>query len=277
MGRTKRSDSHQTTKGTQGAPQTGPLDGYLRSPGRQPRATSGHKMADDHAPSLPPDTLEPSLSATLHEAIRSEVATFQRDIAAQVGHIQNLEATHLTSVSRLDATDAAVARQGNMLLQLRRQTENLDNRSHRSNIRIRNLPESAGEEDVTATLTALFRDILGPDSPQRIDFDRAHRALRPRTTDNAPRDIICCLHEYKVKELIMNKARTKPTWRFQGAEAWAYPTQRSLTGSWAHWNRGLTNQLRELQGGAEKTRRTGNQHPDTKTQHSPETNTFHNR
>ncbi|CAH2222716.1 Hypothetical predicted protein [Pelobates cultripes] len=96
-------------------------------------------MADDQAPSPPPDTQEPSLadiraniraltgamvtksdlqtlSATLYEAIRSEVATIQRDIAAQDGRIQNLEATHLTSVSILDATDAAVARQDNMLL-----------------------------------------------------------------------------------------------------------------------------------------------------------------
>ncbi|CAH2283767.1 Hypothetical predicted protein [Pelobates cultripes] len=209
-------------------------------------------MADDRTSAQPPDTQEPSLSdiradiraltgamvtkadlqalsATLHEAIRSEVATIQRDIVAQDGRIQTLEATQLTASSRLDATDAAVTRQGNMLLQLRRQTEDLDNRGRRSNIRIRNLPEAAGEEDVQATLTALFREILGPDSPPRIDLDRAHRALRPRNADNTPRDVICCLHEYRVKEMIMNKARLKPTWRFQGAEVALYQDLSPLT------------------------------------------------
>ncbi|CAH2324763.1 Hypothetical predicted protein, partial [Pelobates cultripes] len=37
-----------------------------------------------------------ALSANLHVAIRSEVATLQRDIAAQDGHIQALEATNQT-------------------------------------------------------------------------------------------------------------------------------------------------------------------------------------
>ncbi|CAH2250750.1 Hypothetical predicted protein, partial [Pelobates cultripes] len=134
-----------TTKGTQGTPLTGPLDWYLRTPGRKPRAPPGPKMADDQEPSLADIRADiraltgtmvtkadlQALSATLHEVIRSEVATIQRDLTAQDGRLRHLEATHLTTTSRLDATDAAVTRQGNMLLQLRRQTEYLDNRGRR--------------------------------------------------------------------------------------------------------------------------------------------------
>ncbi|CAH2295695.1 Hypothetical predicted protein [Pelobates cultripes] len=61
-----------------------------------------------------------ALFANLHEAIRSEVATIQRDIAAQDGRIQSLEATNQTTVNRLEATNTAITKQGTMLLQLRR-------------------------------------------------------------------------------------------------------------------------------------------------------------
>ncbi|CAH2293578.1 Hypothetical predicted protein [Pelobates cultripes] len=203
MGRNKRPVSHPTETGPQQSQQTGTLDGYLRTPTRQPRAVTGSKMADDRAPAQVPDAQEPSLadiradiralieamvtksdlqalSANLHEVIRSEVATLQRDLTAQDGHIQTLEGAQQTAATSIEATNAAVARQGAMLLQIRRQTEDLDNRGCRSNIRIRNIPEAPGEEDVGAMLTDLFR---------------AHKALRPRTTENPPRDIICGLHE----------------------------------------------------------------------------------
>ncbi|CAH2293435.1 Hypothetical predicted protein, partial [Pelobates cultripes] len=91
-------------------------------------------------------------------------------------------------------------------------TEDLDNRSRRSNIRMRGLPEPSTEEDVEASLKALFREILGADMPDSITFDRTHRANRPRPADNTPRDVICCLHNYKHKEKIMLKARSRPLW-----------------------------------------------------------------
>ncbi|CAH2300905.1 Hypothetical predicted protein [Pelobates cultripes] len=222
MGRNKMPDSHPTETEPQQSQQTGTLDGYLRTPTRQPHTVTGSKKADVRAPAQVLDAQEPSLadiradiralteamvtksdlqalSANLHEVIRSEVATLQRDLTAQDGRIQTLEGTQQTAATRIEATNAAIARQGAMLLQIRRQTEDLDNRGRRSNIRIHNIPEAPGEEDVGAMLTDLFREILGPDAPQHFDFDRAHRALRPRTTENPLRDIICCLHEYRIK------------------------------------------------------------------------------
>ncbi|CAH2300262.1 Hypothetical predicted protein [Pelobates cultripes] len=88
------------------------------------------------------------LSDSLHEAIRTEVTTTKRDIDAHDGRMHTLETAQQAITSRIEASNAAVARQGSMLLHLRRQTEDLDNRGRRSNIRIRNLPESTGEESV---------------------------------------------------------------------------------------------------------------------------------
>ncbi|CAH2223222.1 Hypothetical predicted protein, partial [Pelobates cultripes] len=138
-----------------------------------------------------------STSDTLHEAICLEVAMLGNDIAAQGNRIQVLKVAEQAMTGLIEADNPAITRQGTILLNLRRQAEDLDNRGRRSNIRIRNLPEPNGDENVEATLTTLLEEILGPDTPPSITFDRAHRATRPRTADNSPRDIICCLHEYR--------------------------------------------------------------------------------
>ncbi|CAH2224144.1 Hypothetical predicted protein [Pelobates cultripes] len=189
-----------------------------------------------------------STSDTLHEAIRAEVAMLGNDIAAQGNHIHSLEQA---MTGRIEANNLAINQQGIILLHLRLQAEDLDNRGRRSNIRVRNLPESNGEENVETTLTTLFKEILGPDAPPNIRFDRAHRATRSRNIDNSPRDIVCCLHKFKLKELIMSKARSKQSWPFQGAENYGL----------AHWHK-------ELHDAAEKTHRVDCLHTDPATRRS---------
>ncbi|CAH2276127.1 Hypothetical predicted protein [Pelobates cultripes] len=81
-------------------------------------------------------------------------------------------------------------------------TEELDNRSRRSNIRIRGVPEPQGEEDVEGLLTALFHLILGDGGSDQIRFDR---------------------------ETIMRKARSCPTWSFQETEVSIYNDLSCLT------------------------------------------------
>ncbi|CAH2312183.1 Hypothetical predicted protein [Pelobates cultripes] len=231
MGRTKRPDGSQTPRGHPNFSQTGPMDRYLASSAGASHEAAESNMAD--SPALPPasDTGGPSLAdisadilalaasmvtkedlKALSAVIRTEVTEIKADIATQAGRLQALETTVLSTTAQAETTNLAITRQGNMLLALRRQAEDLDNRGRRSN-RVHGLPESAGEEDVEATLQTLFREILGTEAPESIEFDRAHRANRARAADNTPRDIVCCLHTYKLKEKIMTKARLRPTWR----------------------------------------------------------------
>ncbi|OCT92681.1 hypothetical protein XELAEV_18015743mg [Xenopus laevis] len=74
--------------------------------------------------------------------------------------------------------------------QLQSHLDDQENRSRRNNIRIKGLPESGKPPD---------GDIV---------IDRAHRELRPRDPNSdIPRDIICRIHFYNVKEALMLKAR----------------------------------------------------------------------
>ncbi|CAH2307365.1 Hypothetical predicted protein [Pelobates cultripes] len=241
MGRTKRPDGSQTPRSNLTSSQAGPMDDYLQAPATASREQAGSTMADSPHHVQPPETAGPTLtdisadiralaaqmvtktdlqalSDDLHVAIRLEVTALRAEMTAHSGRLQTLEGNMQEAMGRTGTTTTAVTRQGNMLLALRRQTEDLDNRGRRSNIRVRGLPEPQAEEDIEATLKALFQAILGEDLPADLTFDRAHRANRPRIPDGTPRDAICCLHHYKHKERIMRKARTRPLWRFRGAD-----------------------------------------------------------
>lgn len=77
----------------------------------------------------------------------------------------------------------------------------MEDRSHRNNLRLRGLPEATGPEDLADTAVAIFRSLPG------IELDRIHRALGPKPTDPLrPRDVVCRVHHYVHKELILRKA-----------------------------------------------------------------------
>uniref|UniRef100_A0A8C5PDH8 Uncharacterized protein n=1 Tax=Leptobrachium leishanense TaxID=445787 RepID=A0A8C5PDH8_9ANUR len=113
-----------------------------------------------------------------------------------------------------DMADAhnAVVDGTNMLLRrvedIELQMEDLSNRTRRNNLRIRGLPEGAGE----GSLADLVRDLLRPLAPDLPDqawiLDRAHRALRARRAeDERPRDVIVRFLHYSTKELILRNNR----------------------------------------------------------------------
>ncbi|CAH2320148.1 Hypothetical predicted protein [Pelobates cultripes] len=155
------------------------------------------------------------LTNNIYEAIKSEVNGLKAEIKAQEHRIQQVEKRAQTTEDHSTATDTALKRQGTLILAMRRQLEDQDNRSRRNNIRVRGIPESPEGENIEEMLTSLFRIILREDTPAIIKYDRAHRALRPRPTEGTPRDIICCLHSFATKDMIMRKARSRAHWNYR--------------------------------------------------------------
>lgn len=73
---------------------------------------------------------------------------------------------------------------------------------------MRGIPEHIETAQIKPTLQAVFNDLLDRPKDTDIEFVRAHRTLAPRPSDTAPpRDIICCLQNFPLKEEILNKAR----------------------------------------------------------------------
>ncbi|CAH2293001.1 Hypothetical predicted protein [Pelobates cultripes] len=84
------------------------------------------------------------LTTTIQDALRAEMAGIRAEVTAQTGRIQELEQSQGTHAARHQATDTALARQGELLLHMRRSVEDLDNRSRRCNIRVQGVHEHEG-------------------------------------------------------------------------------------------------------------------------------------
>ncbi|CAH2224996.1 Hypothetical predicted protein [Pelobates cultripes] len=123
-----------------------------------------------------------TLTAPIQDTLRAELASIRTEVATQT-----LERSAEAQSTRVVATNTAVSRQGEKLLAMRRHLEDIANRCRRCNIQICGLPEAEEEANVEDTMSGLFRSILQDEAPQRFEFERAHRALRPRTTEDSPR------------------------------------------------------------------------------------------
>lgn len=102
--------------------------------------------------------------------------------------------------------------------------EDQENRNRRNNIRIRGLPEATGDDDLLPSVRGIFNGLLGHAADHPLKIDRVHRALRPRNlSTDIPRDVICRVHYYEEKELIMKKARDAAPLDFDGATLSFFP------------------------------------------------------
>lgn len=100
--------------------------------------------------------------------------SFQERCASQLEQAQSTQAAQVTS------------------LQLH--MEELEDRSRHNNLRLRGIPEATVLEICRQTSTSI--------APQDLEFDRALATQ----IQNRPRDIICPLHRYSQKYLILCKA-----------------------------------------------------------------------
>ncbi|CAH2285580.1 Hypothetical predicted protein [Pelobates cultripes] len=184
------------------------------------------------------------LTTTIQDALRAEMAGIRTEVASQGSRLQELEHSHAAQTTRLATTDTALTRQGDLLLQLRRSVEDLDNRGRRNNIRVCGMPETDGEEDIEESLTPLFCWIM----PEDAQLD-----IRRDTETDGPHSA--------------GQRRYPASWR-----NWASHLYKYLIGSWDLWR--LARDPNALLGDAEgdhrrnaiathKELRKNRPHPDT--------------
>uniref|UniRef100_A0A8C5LTY5 Uncharacterized protein n=1 Tax=Leptobrachium leishanense TaxID=445787 RepID=A0A8C5LTY5_9ANUR len=161
--------------------------------------------------------LRSSIMAELQH-VRQDIQglTHRVDILEQGSDSLRLAQEVSTSVLQLRSTQLR-----NMALHM----ADLDNRGRRNNLRLRGLPETETSVDhLTGMLLSIFNTLLDRTEPSTIDFVRAHRALRPKgPTGSTPRDVICCLYDYGLKEDILRKAREATHFSYEGTELQLYP------------------------------------------------------
>ncbi|CAH2305817.1 Hypothetical predicted protein, partial [Pelobates cultripes] len=157
MGRSRRTEPSQTPRGSQQHPSQGLMDPFLQptsgaggetagpaSTPPSPASSSGaeHSSLDrigeeirSIAASMATKTDLLTLTTTIQDALRAEMAGIRTEVTAHGTCIEALETAMETQSSRISSTDLAITRQGDMLLDMRRHLEDLDNRGRRCNIR----------------------------------------------------------------------------------------------------------------------------------------------
>ncbi|CAH2282734.1 Hypothetical predicted protein [Pelobates cultripes] len=192
--------------------------------------------------SLPKKEDFQSLLDEVKATLRTEISALGTSLTALETRVQALGSQGPNPhCPALQATEA----HSRHIQDLRLHIEDLDNRSRRHNIRVRGCRESDTPEDARATLTPIFNRILGRPRDARIYMDRAQKALRPKPPSGAPpRDLICHIQDFQLKEEIMRKARTERTRRIEGQAMELYNDLSHLT---LQARRALTTALQEAQ------------------------------
>lgn len=139
-----------------------------------------------------------------------------QEIRAELQTITERVDTGETSISALaqwvDSLEHSQESQATTAVELQLRLEDLEDRSHRNNLRLRGLPEATGAEDLEATVMAIFQQVLGAPPPS-LELDRVHRSLGPRSADpDRPRDVICRVHRYTQKNSFCVRLGTKERW-----------------------------------------------------------------
>lgn len=193
----------------------------------QPPAPVENNLALTQQPSLNDlRAVATDIKDTLFAAItdlRHEIQT----IAGRVQRVENTAAQHNTAIQKVHhKTDTHTLQ----LRDLQRHVEDLDNRGRRHNLRVRGLPESVDNDQILPAVTDLFNRLLDRPRHTPIAMERIHRALRPRGRDtDPPRDIVCYVNDFALKEDIFKKARDKQQLTFEGRPIHIYQDLSAIT------------------------------------------------
>ncbi|CAH2220922.1 Hypothetical predicted protein [Pelobates cultripes] len=151
-----------------------------------------------------------ALSERLGRVVREEVAQLRADMANVEARMAVAETETRALRTDLEQTNTAVMNQEADITYLTTWVDDLDNRGRRLNLRVRGVREGGPSENVPELLRQIFTHVLGGQQVPRIGLVHAHRALRPLPApEEQPRDIICCLDNYHLKEEILRTARTQ--------------------------------------------------------------------
>lgn len=81
-----------------------------------------------------------------------------------------------------------------------------------------------GDEDLLPSIWGIFSGLLGQAADHPLKIDRVHRALCPcNLSSDIPHNVICRVHYYEEKELIMKKARDDASLDFDGVTLSFFP------------------------------------------------------
>ncbi|OCT87317.1 hypothetical protein XELAEV_18021015mg, partial [Xenopus laevis] len=144
------------------------------------------------------------LVSQIEKTVREEVADLKLEMATLHSRVADAETRQDTVETATNSLIQSQSAQNKLLYSLQKRIDDLDNRGRRCNLRIRGLPEQVDGVSLQATAMKIFNHIPEQPDTHTVEFERIHRALRPKglPTDK-PRDVICCLTRFPETHLII--------------------------------------------------------------------------
>ena len=157
------------------------------------------------------------VAADIKTTLTAVITELSVEIRAVTARVQEVELHTAQQGAALRHVNSKVNANTLHLRELNRQVEELENRSRRHNVRVRGLPESVEADQITPIITGIFNNLLGRPPQTTINMERIHRALRPRgKPSDPPRDIICHIDDFLLKENILRNARLRAKYVYEG-------------------------------------------------------------
>lgn len=188
----------------------------------QATQTDAHAARDDNLETAVTKAFMVELFGAIKEDIQelrtqlaSDLREVRRDVEDIGDRVATLEEHDLHRDKDIHQLQQEIIRLREQNLNPQAHTEDLENRSRQNNIQIRNIAWRAEGENLRDFLVEMFRQILGEEAPTDIQLDRAHRVGLPRGTKAPSSDILVCVHDFQLKELILRKAREQQSFCFR--------------------------------------------------------------
>lgn len=160
-----------------------------------------------------------SVAEDIKDTLTAAISDLKIEIQAITGRIQAVEQTTALHSSKIRHQNLAIDTHTRQLRDVNRHLEDLDNRGRRHNLRLRGLPETVDADHLQSEVIHIFNNILGRPREVPIAMERIHRALRPKGKDSdPPRDVVCCIIDYRLKEDILRAARSLTPLLHNGTE-----------------------------------------------------------
>lgn len=171
-----------------------------------------------------------AVATDIKDTFTTAIIELKQELQAMAGRVQEVEQKTAIHSSALRKIGASVSTHSMQLREVQRHVEELDNRGRRHNLRVRGLPESVDNVQLQPTVSAIFNQLLERPSHDTIAMERIHRALRPKGRDtDPPRDVICYINDYKLKEDVLRQARVKRSLVYEGHSISIYQDLSAIT------------------------------------------------
>ncbi|KAJ1198224.1 hypothetical protein NDU88_002067 [Pleurodeles waltl] len=140
--------------------------------------------------------------ATLKQEITANIKDLKREVIDLGQRVDTVEQAQDAREEELDCHRREILTLQDKNQELQYQIEDLENRSHRSNIRIKGVLTQVIVGPLEDFVVRLFRQKAPALKEQNIVLNRTHRAGRPARAPGQAQDILTCLHYYKQREVI---------------------------------------------------------------------------